>query len=130
MEIRNAGAVAVAILGIGALASAPALAEQKHDSNTLHKLGNAIQYPVRKSTENLSIDVHRAMGHKSVESLTNENRNAVITPSGKKIVIYRPGQHPPAPQRIYAHRRHLRHSRAWYRHHHYRHVLRHGDVDR
>jgi hypothetical protein len=114
MQVRTIGGVAAAVLGIALMASVPSVADQnqKHDSNTLHKIGSAIQYTTRKDTENLSVDVHRGEGHKSVETLRNGDRNAVITPGGHKIIVYRPGQHP-----IYAHRTY-RHSAAWRRRHH------------
>ena len=79
----------------------------KHDSNTLHKLGNAIQYPVRKAGENTSktarkaakatqypvnkaaqntsITAHRAAGQNSVvKRRTHTGRKAkrVIKPNG------------------------------------------------
>ena len=79
---------------------------EKHDSNSLHKLGKSIQYPfrkggeniskstrrgakdvqygTRKNTNNLSINAHRATGQDSVARRRNGARrhNAVITPGG------------------------------------------------
>lgn len=78
----------------------------KHDSNTLHKIGKAIQYPVRKAGENvskstrkgakdvqygarknsanLSVNAHRATGQNSVVRRKNGYRrhNTVVTPKG------------------------------------------------
>ncbi len=56
----------------------------KHDSNTLHKVGKAIEYPVRKAGVNTSIAAHRAIGHNSVVHRRNGNRTyrSVITPNG------------------------------------------------
>lgn len=103
-----------AILALAALFSSSALAQDagrgalppKHDSNTLHKLGNAIQYPVRKAgentskstrkgakdvqygtrknTNNLSIAAHRTVGKNSVERRHNgsSRHNTVVTPTG------------------------------------------------
>ena len=86
---------AVAALACFALASlsAPASAQKKHDSNTLHKLGNAIQYPVRKAGENTSIAAHRAVGNKSVVHRRNGNKTyrAVVTPNGDIHRKYRVG---------------------------------------
>ncbi len=96
------------------LATAPVLAQtpergavpHPHDSNSLHKLGKAIQYPfqkggenlskstrkgakdvqygTRKNTQNLTIDAHRTVGQDSVERRKNgaARHNTVITPKG------------------------------------------------
>jgi len=60
----------------------------KHDSNTLHKIGKAIEYPVRKAGQNVSIAAHRATGRNSVVHRRNGNRTyrSVVTPSGR---VYR-----------------------------------------
>jgi hypothetical protein len=105
MNIRIIGGAAAAIVGIGLLVGGPAQADTKHDSNSLHKLGNAIQYPIRKSTENLSVDIHRGENRKSVESMRPQKAEAVVIPNGKKFVIHHRGT-------VYAHRR---------RHHTYSH---------
>ncbi len=83
---------AVACTLAAALVSPMALAD-KHDSNTLHKLGKAIEYPVRKTTENTSVDIHRAEGRKSVLHRRNGNKTyrAVVTPSGHVYRKYRVG---------------------------------------
>lgn len=86
---------AIAALACFALAtlSAPASAQKKHDSNTLHKLGNAIQYPVRKAGENTSIAAHRAVGNNSVVHRRNgpKTYRSVVTPNGKIHRKYRVG---------------------------------------
>jgi hypothetical protein len=79
-------------------------AEAKHDSNTLHKLGKAIQYPVRKDTENISVDTHRTENRNSIESRRPQKAEAVVTPNGNQYTVGHRG---------YAHRRHHR------RHHHH-----------
>ncbi len=78
-----------------ALAAPMTLAQQKHDSNTLHKIGKAIQYPVNKSAQNASVDVHRAEGRKSVEHRRNGNRthDTVVTPKGHLHRIRHHGHH-------------------------------------
>lgn len=97
-----------------AFCSAPAMAQtkergklsEKHDSNTLSKLGKSIQYPIRKAGENVSksthkgakdvqygtrknannvsINAHRAVGQNSVDRRHNGRRrhNTVVTPKG------------------------------------------------
>lgn len=97
---------AAAIVGLFATGSVNA--EPKHDSNTLHKIGNALQYPVRKAAENASTDTHRAEGKKSVESMRPQKATAVVTPNGKQFVIGHRGT-------VYAHRHHTR--RGHHRHH-------------
>src|SRR5579883_1028224 len=74
-----------------------------HDSNTLHKVGNAIayplkkagkntghavtkpakavEYPVRKAGENASITAHKATGKSSVVHDNQTKQNVVVTPS-------------------------------------------------
>lgn len=86
-------------LGIAALTAVlmtavPSFAA-KHDSNTLHKLGKAIQYPVNKAGQNLSVDTHRAAGDKSVMHRRNGNKTyrAVVTPGGHIYRKHRVGHH-------------------------------------
>ena len=79
---------------------------EKHESNTLKKLGKAVQYPVRKAgenvskstrkgakdveygtrknTTNLSVNAHRVTGQNSVVRRKNGHRrhNTVVTPKG------------------------------------------------
>ncbi len=81
-----------------------ALPEQ-HDSNTLSKIGKAIQYPVRKAGENTSksaqkaakstqyvarkgsehasVAAHQATGQKSVIRRRAKGVDRVVTPTGK-----------------------------------------------
>ena len=97
---------AIAIVVCAALTGgAGAWAQQKHDSNTLHKIGNAIQYPIRKGAENLSTDIHRAEGKKSVHYDRTHNAKYVVNPEGHKV--YKG----PINRHAYAHRRHRHHSR-------------------
>jgi len=80
---------------------------EKHDSNSLHKLGKSIQYPFRKAGENvskstrkgakdvqygarknsgnLSVNAHRAVGSNSVVRRKNGHKrhDTVVTPSGR-----------------------------------------------
>lgn len=81
---------ALALMSVTAF-STPALAQ--HDSNTLHKLGKAIQYPIRKAGENTSIVAHRAVGEKSVVHRRNGNKTyrSVVTPKGHIHRLYRVG---------------------------------------
>jgi len=58
--------IAVALLAAATVSSA--FAQEKHDSNTLHKLGGAIQYPLRKAGENASKSTHK--GAKDVRKAT------------------------------------------------------------
>lgn len=77
-----------------------------HDSNSLHKLGKAIQYPfqkggenlskstrkgakdvqygTRKNSQNLTVSTHRVTGQNSVTRRKNgtARHNAVVTPKG------------------------------------------------
>ncbi len=77
---------------------------EKHDSNTLSKIGKAIQYPVRKAGENTSkstrkaakatqyvarkggehasVVAHQATGHKSVIRRRAKGVNRIVTPKG------------------------------------------------
>jgi len=103
------GFVAALATTVSALAAGPAFAE-KHDSNTLHKLGNAIQYPVRKAGENLSVSAHRTVHEDSHVSDRPHNRKVIITAEGDKI----PGR----PDRPYAHRRGTKKHHHHVRHHH------------
>jgi uncharacterized membrane protein len=92
--LRAGIAVALAFATLASV-SPSAQAQEKHDSNTLHKLGKAIQYPVRKAAENASVTAHRATGSKSVVHRRNGNKTyrAVVTPKGNVHRIYRVGPH-------------------------------------
>lgn len=63
----------------------------KHDSNTLHKLGKAVQYPVRKLGENTSHTAHKtARGTQYIARKTGENASVTAhQATGKESVIRR-----------------------------------------
>jgi hypothetical protein len=91
-NIRIAGMSAlIVVMAIGAVSAAgiedrgkyPA----KHDSNTLHKIGNAIQYPFRKAGENVSKTTHQATNQNSVEKDQMRGSTEVVKPNGKTVVI-------------------------------------------
>lgn len=86
----------VAALACAFAALSPLAHAEKHDSNTLHKLGKAIQYPVRKAGENTSIVAHRATGQKSVVHRRNGDKTyrSVVTPNGNIHRKYRVGHKP------------------------------------
>ena len=88
--IQRAAAVA---LTCAFAALSPLAHAEKHDSNTLHKLDKAIQYPVRKAGENTSIVAHRATGQKSVVHRRNGDKTyrSVVTPNGRVHRKYRVG---------------------------------------
>lgn len=87
--------IAALALALASVMVSPAAHAEKHDSNTLHKLGKSIQYPFRKASENASINVHRAEGRKSVVHRRNGNKTyrAVVTSTGRIHRKYRVG-HP------------------------------------
>ena len=87
----NYGKMGIAALAATLLVATPVLAE--HHSNTFHKIGSALQYGVRKDASNLSIDTHRAIGHKSVEHRRygHYRRNVVVTPGGHVKPVYHHG---------------------------------------
>ncbi len=124
-------AAAVGCLAAVALASPGAQAQEKHDSNTLHKIGKAIQYPVKKAGENISIAAHRATGRKSVVHRRNGSRTyrSVITPNGriyrKHLVsaAYTPRARRSYTVRHYSTMRHHRHHRMHRRHHRMHHMM-------
>ncbi|MGI4788942.1 MAG: hypothetical protein ACRYFS_08830 [Janthinobacterium lividum] len=101
-------AAALLLTALPVLAQTPdrGAVPEKHDSNSLHKLGNSIQYPfrkagenvskstrkgakdvqygARKNSENLSVNAHRATGQKSVVRRKNGARrhDTIVTPKG------------------------------------------------
>jgi len=93
MRLISRVAALVCVLGTALLS--PMAQADKHDSNTLHKLGKAIEYPIRKTTENASVDIHRAEGRKSVVHRRNGNRTyrAVVTSNGGLYRKSRVGYH-------------------------------------
>jgi hypothetical protein len=133
--IRKTSNGIVAVIALAAaLCAAPASQASnpdKHDSNTLHKIGNAIQYPVRKAGENTSVSLHRGENRKSVESMRPQKAAAVVTPNGKKFVVAHRGN----ARSMYAHRHNYgqyrrTHTYGYYRSHHthgyfHRHHRRH-----
>jgi len=73
-------------IAVAAIATLSLAAPVQADSNTLHKIGNAIQYPVRKAGENISVGVHRDEHKKSVETNRGEHLKEVVTPNGTRYV--------------------------------------------
>lgn len=86
--------IAAVLLG-SLMAVAPMAQAKGHDSNTLHRLGNAIQYPIRKASENTSIAAHRTVGAKSVVHRRNGNKTyrSVVTSKGHIHRLHRVGHH-------------------------------------
>lgn len=78
--------IMAAALLVGGLFAATTASHPAHAGTSLKKIGNAIQYPVRKAGENISITAHRAVGNNSVQH-TNHGHNVVITPAGNKHLI-------------------------------------------
>jgi len=93
LQTIRCGLAATLILGVTALTPTAALAQHKHHSNTLSKIGHAIEYGVRKDAKNVSKVTHRAIGHNSVERRNHGRRhyNRVLTPQGH----LRPVHHKP-----------------------------------
>ncbi len=89
MRFINGGIAAACLLAL----LAPAAQAKDHDSNTLHKLGKAIEYPVRKASENTSIAAHRTVGAKSVVHRRNGNKTyrSVVTHNGRIHRLHRVG---------------------------------------
>lgn len=85
-SIGIAAALAIGATLLAAPASKADTPQHHHNSNTLAKMGKAIQYTTRKDVENLSVDTHRAEGRKSVVSMRPQRDKAVVTPGGHKVV--------------------------------------------
>ncbi|HEY3331633.1 MAG TPA: hypothetical protein VGK19_16505 [Capsulimonadaceae bacterium] len=104
--------VTAAVLAATTLASfapSPAFAE-KHDSNTLHKFGKAIEYPFRKAGENVSTGVHRASKSKSVETDRGKHIKQVVKPNGDRV--YKEptsGSHSKWAHKTKHHKHHIKH---------------------
>jgi len=66
-------AASLLLLGVSVSAQTPdrGAVPEKHDSNSLHKLGKSIQYPFRKSGENISRSTRK--GAKDVQYGTRKN---------------------------------------------------------
>jgi hypothetical protein len=99
---------------------------EKHDSNTLHKIGRAIEYPIRKMGENASVAAHQATGHNSVVKDKAHDSTEVVKPTGSTVVIAKDnpqiGWTPPGQR--YMHRRHTNFTQEgrryyWYNGHRY-----------
>lgn len=90
LEFRGIAAAFACLLTLALFAP---MAQAKHDSNSLDKLGRAIEYPVRKASENTSIAAHRAVGAKSVVHRRNGNKTyrSVVTSNGRIYRKYRVG---------------------------------------
>jgi uncharacterized membrane protein len=93
-------------IGAALLALAVPMAAHAQDSNTLHKIGKAIQYPVNKAGQNTSktahkaakatqypvnktgqntsITAHKATGQNSVTTVKPTHHKVVVTPAGIK----------------------------------------------
>jgi hypothetical protein len=58
---------AIGLVGLGLLVN-PALSDNSapHDSNTLHKIGNSVQYVFRKGGQNISKDVHKTVNRDNI----------------------------------------------------------------
>jgi len=82
-----------------------------HDSNTLHKIGKAIQYTARKDTENLAVDTHKTENAKSVVRNRRTGNNFAEKPNGHVILKSSTN---PAMHHHYAHHRHYRHHHKQY----------------
>lgn len=101
-------ATALLLFGVSVSAQTPdrGAVPEKHDSNSMHKLGKSIQYPfrkageniskstrkgakdaqygARKNSQNLSVSTHRIRGQNSVVRRKNGKRRheTVVTPKG------------------------------------------------
>ena len=95
MRLVSRGIAAAFVCLLGTALLAPMASAKGHDSNTLHKLGKAIEYPVRKASENTSIAAHRTVGAKSVVHRRNGNKTyrSVVTSNGRIHRKYRVGRH-------------------------------------
>lgn len=84
VHIIQRGLAATLVLGTAALAAPNALAQHEHHSNTLSKIGHAVEYGVRKDAKNVSKVTHRAIGHNSVvrRNRGHHHINRVLTPKG------------------------------------------------
>ena len=93
MRLVSRGIAAACVCLLGSALLAPMATAKGHDSNTLHKLGKALEYPVRKASENTSITAHRAVGEKSVVHRRNGNKTyrSVVTSNGRIHRKYRVG---------------------------------------
>jgi len=91
-KLGFAGIAAVLVGGMLTPATAGDISKRgtvrpKHDSNSLHQLGNAIQYPFRKAGENISVGTHQTIGHNSVVKDKKDRSTNVVKPNGRVVVI-------------------------------------------
>ncbi|MEO7715772.1 MAG: hypothetical protein ABIY70_06205 [Capsulimonas sp.] len=141
MNIKNFGVAAITCIVLsqsfaGAQTKDRGKYPEKHDSNTLHKLGNAIQYPVRKLGENVSknaqgagkatqysarkagehtaVAAHQATGKDSIDHDRKTGMVRKIEPDGDVKVIK------PARTKHYAHKKHV-----MKKHHTKHHTMKH-----
>jgi hypothetical protein len=137
MNTKNLGVAALACILlsqslVGAQTKDRGKYPEKHDSNTLHKLGNAIQYPVRKLGENVSkntqgagkatqysarkagehtsVAAHQATGKDSIDRDRKTGMVRKIESDGDVKVIK------PARTKHYAHKKHV--TKKHYTKHH------------
>ena len=84
LYIAQSGLAATLIVGMTVFATSAVLAQHKHHSNTFSKIGHAIEYGVRKDSENVSKVTHRVIGHNSVVRRNHGHRhyNRVLTSQG------------------------------------------------
>lgn len=83
-HLISRGLAATLVLGATLCAAPGALAQHEHHSNTLSKVGHAIEYGVRKDAKNVSKVTHRTIGHNSVvrRNHGHHHYNRVLTPKG------------------------------------------------
>ena len=84
LQVVPCGPAALLMLGMTLFAVPAVLAQHKHHSNTFSKIGHAIEYGVRKDSENVSKVTHRVIGHNSVVRRNHGHRhyNRVLTSQG------------------------------------------------
>jgi hypothetical protein len=69
MIIKKSPYVLSLTLAAAVFAVAVNAANMPHDSNTLHKVGNAVQYVVRKDSSNVSKSVHKVTNRNAVSKM-------------------------------------------------------------
>ena len=90
-HLSGIAAASLCLMGLALLA--PTAQAKGHDSNSLHKFGNAIQYPFRKASENTSVVAHRVTGQRSVVHRRNGNKTyrSVVGSNGRLHRLHRVG---------------------------------------
>jgi len=68
---------------IGKAVQYPVRKAGENASKTAHKTGKAVQYPVRKAAENTSVAAHRTTGKNSVVRRRPQHKTVIVKPSGK-----------------------------------------------